>query len=554
MALAVAVRAGQHLDRADRVHPDLGRFPQADAGAERADRLGRRDAAGLDVVGEADAAQLAPPRRLALALAEALVVDELHRLVERRRVVADVVVHDDRRLVRELLHEVALAEARGVDAELAGRHLDEPLDDEGRLRPARAAIGVDRRGVGVDRVDLGVDRRDVVLAGQERGVEIGRHRRGEGREIGAHVGRRVDPEAEDLALVVGRELGMRDVIAAVRVRQERLAAVARPLHRPLQAPRRPQADDLLGVDEDLRAEAAADVGGDDAQLVLRRDADEGRQHQAGDVRVLARRVQREDAGAGIVVADRRARLHRVRHEPVVDDVEPGDVVRLGEGLLRLRLVAELPLVDEVAGGDLVDLGRALLPRLRGIRHGVEDLVVDLDHLGGVTRLALRLRDHHRHLVADIAHRVAGDRGVRAGLHRLAVLGMDEPAADQVADRALVEVVARGHELPEVLAGVDRHHARGRLRGRDVDRPDPRMGVRRAHEDRVQLAGPVYVVGVVALACDEPAILHPRDAGADATLSHDRSPPRDCRSAVASPRGVIRQRRAARPRSWLRRRR
>ena len=39
VALAVAVRAGQHLDRADRVDPDLGRFPQADAGAERADRV-----------------------------------------------------------------------------------------------------------------------------------------------------------------------------------------------------------------------------------------------------------------------------------------------------------------------------------------------------------------------------------------------------------------------------------------------------------------------------------------------------------------------------------
>jgi hypothetical protein len=59
--------------------------------------------------------------------------------------------------------------------------LDQPLDDEGRLRAARAAIGVDRRGVGVDRVDLAIDRRDVVLARQQRRVEIGRHRRREGR-------------------------------------------------------------------------------------------------------------------------------------------------------------------------------------------------------------------------------------------------------------------------------------------------------------------------------------------------------------------------------------
>ena len=59
VALAVAVRAGQDLDGADRIDAHLGRFPQADAGAEPADRLRRRDAAGLDVAGHADAAQLA---------------------------------------------------------------------------------------------------------------------------------------------------------------------------------------------------------------------------------------------------------------------------------------------------------------------------------------------------------------------------------------------------------------------------------------------------------------------------------------------------------------
>jgi hypothetical protein len=59
MALAMAVRARQHLDGADRIDADFGGFPQADAGAERADSRRRRDAAGLDIAGEADAAQLA---------------------------------------------------------------------------------------------------------------------------------------------------------------------------------------------------------------------------------------------------------------------------------------------------------------------------------------------------------------------------------------------------------------------------------------------------------------------------------------------------------------
>ena len=281
------VRAGQHLDGADRVDPHLGRFPQADAGAERAHRGRRRDAAGLDVGGEADAAQLAVAGALALALAEVLVVGHLQRLVERGGVVARVVHHDDRRLVRELPDEVLAAERRRILAELARRHLHQALDDEGRLRAARAAIGVDRRGVGVDAVDLAVDRRDVVLARQQRRVEIGRHAGREGREIGAEIGLGLHAQAEDLALVVDRHLGVGDVVAAMRVGEEGLGAVGGPLHRPADLLRRPDADRLFGVDEDLRAEAAAHVGRDHAQLVLRRDADEGRQHEARDVRVLA---------------------------------------------------------------------------------------------------------------------------------------------------------------------------------------------------------------------------------------------------------------------------
>ena len=62
-------------------------------------------------------------------------------------------------------------------------------------------------------------------------VEIGRHRGGEGREIGAEIGDGADPKAEDLAVLVECHLGMGDVVAAVRVGQEGLGAIRRPLHR-----------------------------------------------------------------------------------------------------------------------------------------------------------------------------------------------------------------------------------------------------------------------------------------------------------------------------------
>ena len=53
------VGAGENFDGAGRIDAHLGGFPQADAGAERADRLRRRDAAGFDIGRQADAAQFA---------------------------------------------------------------------------------------------------------------------------------------------------------------------------------------------------------------------------------------------------------------------------------------------------------------------------------------------------------------------------------------------------------------------------------------------------------------------------------------------------------------
>ena len=166
-----------------------------DAGAERADRLRRRDAAGFDVGRDS--------RCRAACRARALRACACRSPCSRRSpapsssealIVAGVIGHDHRRLVRERLDEVLLAQIGRIDAQLARADLDQPLDHEGRLRAAGAAIGVDRHGVGVDRVDLAIDRRDVVLARQQRGVEIGRHRRREGRHIGAEIGDGLDPQ------------------------------------------------------------------------------------------------------------------------------------------------------------------------------------------------------------------------------------------------------------------------------------------------------------------------------------------------------------------------
>ena len=220
------------------------------------------------------------------------------------------------------------------------------------------------------------------------------------------------PEADDLAVLVGRHLRMGDVIAAMRVGQEGFRAIRGPLHRALDLLRRPDADRLFRIDEDLGAEPAADIRRDDAQLVLRRDADEGREDEAGHVRVLARRVERVVVGPEIVFADGRAGLDGVRHQPVVDEVDLGHVLRPREGRFRLVLVAEMPVEHGVVGRDVMHLDRCFR-RLGCVDNSRENVVIDHDGFRRVLRLGERFGDHHRHVVAHIAHLALGKGRVRA---------------------------------------------------------------------------------------------------------------------------------------------
>ena len=83
-----------------------------------------------------------------------------------------------------------------------------------------------------------------------------------------------------------------------------------------------------------------------------------REHQPRDMRVLRGRVEREVLLGRVVVAERRARLHGVRDEPVVDDVELDDMRGLGERRVGRRLVADRPVEDQVVRRLGMDLRRA----------------------------------------------------------------------------------------------------------------------------------------------------------------------------------------------------
>jgi len=80
MALPMGMRAGQHRDAAGRVHADRANLIQAGTGAERADHGRGGDAAGLQIGGDADAAQLAARLGLGATRLEAMPAGGFQRL------------------------------------------------------------------------------------------------------------------------------------------------------------------------------------------------------------------------------------------------------------------------------------------------------------------------------------------------------------------------------------------------------------------------------------------------------------------------------------------
>ena len=318
---------------------------------------------------------------------------------------------------------------------------------------------------------------------------------------------------------------MGHMIAAMRVGEEAFGAFRRPFDRPsADALRGPYADDLLGIDEDLRAEAAADIGRDDAQFVLRRQAMEGRDHEARHMRVLARRVERIMVAAGIPRADGGSRLHRIGDEPVVDDVELGHVMGAREGSLGRRLVAQRPFEHGVVGRHVVNL-RLGLRRLAGIDDMRQHLIGDIHPRGRGFRLLLALGDDDGDMVADIAYLALRQDRMRSCFHRRAVFGMDHPAADEPADLV----------LSDMLAGENRNDAVFRFPFRYLDRLDRGMGVRASHEIGVGLILEIDVVGILALAGDETMIFLALHASADSGVTHDvSSSSRSCAYIFSAP--------------------
>ena len=174
-----------------------------------------------------------------------------------------------------------------------------------------------------------------------------------------------------------------------------------------------------------------------------------------------------------------------------------------------NFVADGPVVDHVARCFRMQLRRARLDRRLDVRSRRQLFIVDDDGFRRVPGEVLRVGDHHRDRLSDEAHGLRRHRGPGAHLHASAVLRGDGPAADEIADLV----------VDQLLAGQHRDHAGHLHRRGGVDALDPCVRMRAADEIGEGHAHQLDIVDVTALACDETLVFLAHDAGANAFNTH-----------------------------------
>jgi hypothetical protein len=148
------------------------------------------------------------------------------------------------------------------------------------------------------------------------------------------------------------------------------------------------------------------------------------------------------------------------------------------------------------------LRRAVTYRAVEIRDCRQIAIVDVDHFPRVLCGSRRLRDDHRYGLAHETHLLQREHRVMRFLQLLAVLaGITHDVGKRLEAR-----------LARILAGVHRHHARGRQRPRHVDAQYFRVSAIGTQECRVELARQIPVGGITSLPRYETKIFAPCGTG------------------------------------------
>ena len=130
------------------------------------------------------------------------------------------------------------------------------------------------------------------------------------------------------------------------------------------------------------------------------------------VRVLSRHPQCEFARRVVEVGQRGSWLDGMGDQALIPEIDLRRVDGARESLLGRVLVADLEVEGDVVRSLLMDLSGAVLRRGPDVDRHLERLVVDRHQIGGIaSRIAIR-RNHDRHRVTHVAHRVVGENRVQ----------------------------------------------------------------------------------------------------------------------------------------------
>ena len=304
----VAVMAPVEIDAHDR---GLGAGIDGHAGRNRD---ARADAGKLGVAGNPDADPAAGGARFFLFCAQRVVADRGACLVQAFLKAGFVPDDAGGDLVGKLVvgNEIAQPDVLGIDAELCRRHVHQPFHDEGRNRPADAAIGSGRRLRGRHRPHPAAIILHPIGTGQKAHDLHRLERRGPRIDrIGADVADHVGAQRKNMAVAVERQFGVDDLVEALAAGGEFFQAIAGPFDRALQVPGRGADENLLGIERALAAKTAADVWRDHADT-LAGNIECRRQCVAHDAGHLRRRMQGQRVAARLVFGETGAWLDRHR--------------------------------------------------------------------------------------------------------------------------------------------------------------------------------------------------------------------------------------------------
>ncbi len=470
-------------------------------------KVRRRDAASLDVAIDAQTAQLALGRTFRAPRLEAREIRDLFQLVHGGMIIAGVIFHRHGRGIGELGDEILAPQRDGINAQFPRRLVDHALQLIGRLGTARAAIGIDRHGIREHRLDVHIDQRRAVIPRHQRAMQPCRHRRRKGAEIGPHIGVGICADGGKVVLRIQRQLDLGHVIAPMGIGHEGLGPRTGPFHRTIERLGGKSAKRLFRVVKDFRAKAATHIGGHHAQFMLR-DAQNKRAHQETDhMRVLARCIERRVAGRAVEIAHCHARLHRIGHQPVVDQLERGDMRRLGKGLVHRAFILfdKAPVITEVVLQLVMHQGGALFEGFLHVHDRWQFLDIELDRLGRIARLRIGLGHHGGNRIPHMTHLALCQHRMSRLLHHLAKPVGDLPAAGQAA-----------HTF-EILAGKNPQDPRHGLGCAGIHLVQPPVRHIRTQEMHIGLPAQIDVIGVIAVSGQKPDILAPLGAGANASV-------------------------------------